>query len=297
MSLKSQVFSIQSHGPRKTKQLFCPPVEPASEYECVPYFYVEARIDFADVRTGHHVTRGYNDLLEMGCLDDDLLWTRDMVLPVDPALLQASKPEGAKVGELPGFVNDETFTRLETQYIQYLLRHAEARVLRNFDLNLYSQPGEGREEFQKRCMEVLNESFRSELDGMREVANRRLERIEQKYLKYDRPGEFQSDRRMTQARSGFHETSEAVAELFLGAELTMEDADSIELHVPDPLSPDLEQAAEALKAGVRRDIQRLMRSYQERVRNIDEYIIHPGLKDLHLVRTCIVWMPAEGRRA
>jgi hypothetical protein len=296
MSLKSQAISSQLHGPRKTKHLFCPPVESAAEYDCVPYFYVEARIDFADVRTGHHVTREYNDLMKMGCIDDDLLWTRDMVLPVDPSLLQASKPEGAKLGELPGFVNDEAFARLETQYIQYLLRHAEARVFRNFALNSYSLPGEGREEFQKRCMEILNESFRSELEGLREVANRRLEHLEQKHLKAGRPGEFESDRRMTQARSRFHETAETVAEMFLAAELSLEDVGNIKLHVPDPLHPDLEEALEALKAGVRRDICRLMRSYQERVGKIDEYIVHPGLKDLHLVRTCIVWLPAEGWR-
>jgi hypothetical protein len=29
------------------------------------------------------------------------------------------------------------------------------------------------------------------------------------------------------------------------------------------------------------------------VTNIDEYIIHPNPRDLHLVRTCILWMPAE----
>ena len=49
---------------------------------------------------------------------------------------------------------------------------------------------------------------------------------------------------------------------------------------------------DAILADVRRDIGRLLNSYQEKVRNIDEYIIHPGLKDLHLVRRCILWMPA-----
>ena len=48
----------------------------------------------------------------------------------------------------------------------------------------------------------------------------------------------------------------------------------------DSTRPDLEQALESLEIDARLDIRRLLNSYQDRVRNIDEYIIHPGLKDL-----------------
>jgi hypothetical protein len=65
----------------------------------------------------------------------------------------------------------------------------------------------------------------------------------------------------------------------------------------DPTRPDLEQSLESLEIDARLDIRRLLNSYQDKVRNIDEYIIHPGLKDLHLVRTCIAWMPAKAREA
>jgi hypothetical protein len=297
MSLKPQELSGQSGAGRRARHLFYRRDSGAGEYTCVPYFYVEARIDFADVRTGHHVTCEFNDLMEIDSLDDEFLWTPDMVHAVDPARLQTSRPEGADLGALPDSVTEDTFDRLETHYIRYLLRHAETRILRNFALNLYSLPGESREEFHKRCMEILNESFRGELDELREVANRRLERIERKYLRYDRPGEFESERRMTQARSRYHATAEAVAELFLTTELSMHDGGNVGLHIPNPHRPDLEEALETLEVDVRRDIQRLLRSYQERVSNTDEYIIHPGLKDLHLVRTGIVWMPPQVQRA
>ena len=32
--------------------------------------------------------------------------------------------------------------------------------------------------------------------------------------------------------------------------------------------------------------------YREKARSVDEYILHPNLKDIHLVRSCILWMPA-----
>jgi hypothetical protein len=60
---------------------------------------------------------------------------------------------------------------------------------------------------------------------------------------------------------------------------------------PDPARSDLEQCLETLEVDVRQEIRRLLNSYQEKVLNVDEYIIHPNLRDLHLVRACILWIP------
>jgi hypothetical protein len=216
-----------------------------------------------------------------------------MVWSIDPSALQTVKPDWITLGAFPDYVNEETLAHIETLYLRYLLRHADARVLRNFALSVYSQPGESRQDFFARCVELLGEPFRSELEELREVVNRRLERMEQKYLCADRPGEFESDRRITQARSRFFAMAEGIAQLFLGAALTMEAGDGADRRFPDPTRPDLEQSLEALEIDARQDIRRLLGRYQERAGNIDEYIIHPGLRDLHLVRTCILWMPAK----
>lgn len=297
MSLNPQVFAAQPDHPGKIKHLFLRPASASAEQDYAPCFYVEARIDYADVRSGYHMTCGLNNILDVRPFEEDLLWTRDMVRNVDPAALLTSKPEQARLRSLPEFVAEEVLPRIETQYFSFLLRHAGVRVFRNFALNIYSHPGETRDEFEVRCLDVFSESFRGELDSFREVVNRRLERIETKYFGRGRTMEFESDRRMTQARSRFHAVAEGVAELFLQTELTSATADAEGSRYPDPTRPDLEQALEALEADVRRDIRRLLDSYQERVRNIDEYIIHPGLKDLHLVRTCILWMPVEALKS
>ncbi len=293
MSLNSQVFAARPDHSGKVKQLFLRPTSSTAEQEYVPCFYVEARIDFADIRSGYHMTCGLNNILDIHPFEEDLLWTRDMVRRVDPTSLQTSKPEKAKLRQLPEFVTEEHVSRIETQYLSFLLHYSEARVFRNFVLNIYSHPGETREDFQIRCLDVFNESFRGELETLREVVNRRFERIEQKYIGRDRAGEFESDRRMTQAKSRFHAVAERIAELFLQTGLTMETADAVGLQYPDSSRPDFEQSLNMLEADVRRDVWRLLNSYQDKVRNIDEYIIHPGIRDLHLVRTCILWMPVE----
>jgi hypothetical protein len=294
MSLNSQVFPAHVEHSGRIKHLALKPAssDPVLEYQ--PCFYVEARIDFSDIRSGYHLTCGMNSVLDMVPLDGDLLWTRDMVGTVNPDALQTGMPEGARLRNLPDFVTEDVLSRIETRYLSFLLRHAEARVFRNFDLNIYSQPGETRGDFQTRCLEVFNESFRADLDAMREVINRRLERIEQKYLGQDAQGEFESERRMAQARSRLHAVAERIAELFLQTELTLEGEPAALAH-PTLSSPDLEQRLETVETNVRREIRRLLNCYREKVLNIDEYIIHPDVKDLHLVRSCILWMPVEAQ--
>ncbi len=292
MSLKSQTFAAQPEQSRGIKLLYFCPDSWAPEQPWAPYFYLEARIDYADVRSGYHMTCGLNHVLDLQPFDEDLPLTRDMVRTVDPAAIRTTKPEGATLLSLPVYITEDLVHRLETQYLSFLLRHAEVRVFRNFALNIYSYPGETCNEFQVRCLDVFKESFRGELEPLREVVNRRFERIEQKYISRTRTGEFESDRRVASARSTLHAVAENIAELFLRTELTLESADVTAMRYTDPSRPDVEQSLEILETDVRRDVGRLLNSYQEKVRNIDEYIIHPGLKDLHLVRKCILWMPA-----
>ncbi len=291
MSLNSKVFPAPADNPGKIKHLFLRPESPAQELDYEPFFYVEARIDFSDVRSGYHATLGMNSVLDMIPLDAEIVWTRDMVRPVDAGAIQTTRPEAARLRTLPPFVTAENLSQVETQYLAYLMRNAEVRVFRNFALDSYSFPGESRDDFQARCLDMLHEPFRHDLDAMREVVNRRLARIEEKYLISVRSGEFESDRRTTQGRSRLHAVAEGIADLFLSTELTLGDSD-LEPRHPDPRLPDLEQRLQTLEADVFLEIQRLLNSYQEKIRNIDEYVIHPNHRDLHLVRTCILWMPA-----
>jgi hypothetical protein len=290
MSLSAKVFPSQSERAGKFKHLYYRPTS-SQPQDYSPCLYLEARIDYADVRSGYQWTSGISDVLDLFPLEGDLLWTSDMVRTVDPAALQATRPEGIQLGGIPEFVSEDYLSRAEAQYLSYLLRRAGALVYRNFALNIYSNPGESRTDFLSRCLDACQESFRLDLETLREVVNRRLERIENKFIVGGRPGDFESDRGGIQARNKLHAVAERIAELFLRTELVLGgEAD------PPQFSgqslPDLEDRLASLETDVSREIQRLRNSYLERVHNIDEYIIHPNLKDLHLVRTCILWMPA-----
>jgi hypothetical protein len=291
MSLNSRAFPAEPAHPGKIKHLFLR-ASSTGPQEYTPRFYVEAKIDFADVRSGYHMTCGINNVLELLPFEGDSLWTRDMVRSVDPAAVQTSRPKGAKLCRLPDFVTEDLLSRVETQYLSFLLRHTEVRIFRNFALNIYSNPGETRDDFLARCVDGFKESFRRELEAFRDAVNRRLERIETKYVMEGRPGEFESDRVSAQARNKLHDVAEGIAQLFLRTVLTLDARIEVPRY-PDPALPDLDQGLETLEVDVRQEIRRRLHSYQEKVLNVDEYIIHPNLRDLHLVRACILWIPEE----
>lgn len=292
MSLDNQVFSAQQDQPGKIKELFFVPSGPDAAQEYAPFLYVEAKIDFSDVRSGYHATSSVNNVLEMIPLDGDMLWTRDMVRPIDPSALQANRPVTGRLRRLPPYIDVSYMSRVQSCYLSYLMRETAVLVYRNFALSLYSLPGESRDDFQVRCMEMLNDPFRKELDGLHEVVSRRLERIEERYVAQVRRGDFEADRRVTLTKSTLHAARERMAELFLRTSLTLQEWEEVPAGAGSAL-PDLEQQIGTVEFDAGRAIQRLMRSYQEQVRNIDECMIHPNLRDLHLVRICILWMPGE----
>lgn len=290
MSLNDQVFPSQSERAGKFKQLYFRSIS-SQPRDYSPCLYFEARIDYADVRSGYQWTSGISDVLDLFPLQGDLLWTSDMVRTVDPAALQVARPEGVRLGGIPEFVGEDYLSRAEAQYISYLLRHAKALVYRNFALDIYSNPGESRADFLSRCLDACHESFRQDLEMLREVVNRRLERIENTFIARDLPEDFEFDRGGIQAKNKLHAVAERIAELFLSTGLVLGGEADLPQYSDQSL-PDLEDRLVSLETDVSREIQRLRNSYLEKVRNIDEYIIHPNLKDLHLVRTCILWLPA-----
>ena len=100
---------------------------------------------------------------------------------------------------LPSHVDAIYLQCIEGQFLRYLLRHFEVRVFRNPYLRLYSLPGESKDDFTARCLEMLARSFRSELDGIRELCDRKLERVKLKYLK---PGSDRGFAEETDLRGG-----------------------------------------------------------------------------------------------
>ncbi len=262
---------------------------PDRAVEYVPHFYVEAKVDFNDVRTGFRQTVDLSKALEIYSDSADLLWADDMIQDIDPRNLQALAPDSEYPGKLPGFVDAGFIARMETQFIQYLLRCFEVRIYRNFALNIYSHPGEPPQDFIRRCREMLDGPMRRELDALQEVFNRRLSQIAQKYVRDGNSGDMEEAKAYSQNRDIFLFSSERIAGHFMRAG---NESPGIAGSLPQaPGRQELEERLFSLELEAIWTISRLRDSYADKAGSLDEYVIHPNLKDIHFVRSSILWMP------
>ncbi len=290
MSL-SQITSSPNPAPASPIRHFhLKPEQGAAINGFTPFFYLEAKIDLADVRSGFRESLSVSRALEMIQFEGDALWTEDMVREIDPASVESGLPVTEKLPPLPDHVDASYLRRLENQFLRYLLRHFEVRILRNPYLRVYSLPEESKNDFTVRCLEMLARPFRAELDTIRELCDRKLERIKLKYLKPDSERGFAEERASAEARNRIHEMAERVEELFVTAELTAEPSGD------DPrfswtADGTLEQRLATLESEARDAIRRLAIEYREMAGNLDEYLVRPSLKDIGLGGAAILWIP------
>jgi hypothetical protein len=290
MSL-TQNISVPKPGPVSPIRHFHLKAAPGAATEgFVPFFYLEAKIDLADVRSGVRESLSVSRALEVVQLEGDALWTEDMVRTIDPASLEVGLPISPAPQPLPSHLDAAHLQRVESQFLRYLLRHFEVRVFRNPYLRLYSLPGESRDDFTVRCVEMLARPFRAELDGIRELCDRKLERVKLKHLKTGGGGGFAEESASAEARNRIHEMAERVEELFVRAELTAEPS-SGDLMFSGAADGTLEQRLASIEAEARDAIRRLAIEYTEMAGNLDEYLVRPSLKDIRLGRASILWMP------
>jgi hypothetical protein len=290
MSLKSE-----QHLPQPTDALRSLYLEPEdlghSEKEYFPYFYAEVRVDFNDVRTGLRETVSLSKALEIYSNDAELLWVEDMMRDVDLQKATNSLPDAIFLSPLPGFVDASFLSRMETKFIQYLLRSFAAKVYRNYALNIYSFAGETRNDFTRRCLELLEGPRRKELDLLHDVYKRRLEQTKEKYLLIDEPLALELAKTESQNKRIFFEYSERIDEHFLRGE-AQPDSDSETVGISSS-TQDLEERLMSLELESQLEIQKLHDSFREKAYAVDEYKLHPNPKDIHFVRSGVLWMPKK----
>jgi len=276
----------------KIKHLYLRQPCPGSGTVFLPHFYVEVRIDFNDIRSGFRDTVHLNRALRLNSDNSEALWAGDEMWEVDPKKLTAVKPESARVASLPEFVDADFIARMESSFLRYLLRSFSVKAYRNFILDIYSHPGESRDDFIRRCQELLSGPMRRELDSLHEVFMRRLQQIGQKYLPVDDDGPLDAAKTVSQFRNAYYSSSERIASFFLQS--GCDENDNTMLFCDPPAeNEELQERLSSLEWEAKRAIAEVKQSYEDKARSVDEYLIHPNLKDIHFVRTCILWMPAQ----
>jgi hypothetical protein len=290
MSANLQKYQLQQ-GDRVKSMFLQSELSDESGVQYLPHFYAEVRIDFNDVRTGFRETVSLSKALEIYSGDADLLWADDMIRDINPQKTRTVIPESAHLVELPDYVNASFMSRMEGKFTEYLLRCFEERIYKNFALNIYSFSGESLADFTRRCMELFDGPMRQELEYLNEVFKRKLERIKTRYLTTEETGAFERAREESQKRNDFSSYSDRIASLFVQGEFRNKPC----FGPPRPGKgmQEFDERLLSLELEAQQAIIKIWESYEEKARAIDEYILHPNVRDIHFVRSCILWIPSQ----
>jgi len=258
--------------------------------EYIPRLYLQAKIDFSDVRTGFRETFSVHRTVAMPSKKLEPVWDDDAVLDINPEKLGTNAPERISFASVPEYLDAQFISWVETQFIQYLFRHFSIKVHRNYNLDVYSFSGESRNDFIIRCLDLSKGSMHREFDSLHGVFIRKLERLRQKYLGVvEDSEELEGHNVDSKNRELFNWITERISALFLRTEFSIQRVSRPSGNVSQ--MHELEERLQSLHFDAQEVVTKILDSYEEKVKYVDEYILHPTMKDIHFVSSCILWMP------
>jgi quinol monooxygenase YgiN len=118
-----------------------------------------------------------------------------------------------------------------------------------------------------------------------------LEQIRQKYLNGNSSDNIDLAKVESHDRNTFLRYSDRIADLFL------QPASALDALPRQPALlenyRDMEAYLASLKLEAQQAIEQILELYEQKARSVDEYILHPNLKDIHFERCCILWIPLK----
>ena len=267
----------------------------ADTIEYIPFVYMETHIDFNDARTGYKTVENLAQALKIYSDHASLSWTEEMIMNVDINRINEGLPAGARLQPLPEFVDGNFIGGVETSYAEYLTRAWTAYLYRNVELNVYSGAGESRREFTLRCRELFQERMREELNQLDILFTRRREQLKEKYLGLahkdnDDTSDLGIPLSRTSDRDIYAHYTERIAALFAN-----EDHPSLRSTGLLAKNSELEERLILLETEVSETIEKLREEYEAKVSLMDEYTLHPNIKNIRCERSCIIWIPGKAK--
>ena len=263
------------------------------ETEYFPCVYIEADIDFNDVRTGYKSDVKLARALKIYENQEVSGWSEEFVHDENIDTIKAFPPRAARFCPAPEFMNAEFIDSVKKLFLEYLTRTWKTILYHNSELNIYSGAGESRNEFFVRCREQFLCQMREELNQLRVLFNRMQEQLKEKYLGIGEEAELPEQASpvpKTSDRNIYSRYTERIAALFLNA-LPVADAEAAAARMDK--KSELEERLIALMAEARLKIALLREKYEKKAEFIDEYILRSNLNNIRCKRCCILWMPRK----
>jgi len=274
--------------------LYLPPKAPGkTAVTYFPFVYIEASIDFNDIRTGYKGAEKLARALKFYQKHAVPGWAEEIIYDADIDRIQETAPRSARLRPLPEFVDVEFIENVKKRYVEYLTRTWKKLFYRNSELNIYSGANETMEDFLARCREQFLYQMSEALNQLRIIFNRMQEQLKEKYLGIEEAELTDSEplKPETSDRDIYSRYAERIAELFLNASSSAVDAEACVPRMEK--NSELEERLIALASEARQKITLLRELYEKKAELIDEYILRPNLKNIQCGRSGILWAPMK----
>ena len=280
------------------ESLYLPPEvssDKRSTIDYSPYVYIEASIDFNDIKTGYRGAIKLARALKIYEHHAEPGWSEEINQDANIEKIRGTQPREARLCPTPEFMDAEFIDIVKKRYIDYIVRTWKKILYCNSGLNIYSVEGESMDEFIARCREQFLPRMGEALNQLRVIFNRMQEQLKEKYLgicETELP-ESAPLAPETNDRDIYSRYAERIAALFLNAASSAGDAGDDAPRMDK--NSELEERFIALMAKARRKIALLRESYEKKTELIDEYVLRPNLKNVRCERSGILWMPRNAR--
>lgn len=253
-----------------------------------PWLVFDVRFDIRDVRSSTSETLERNFQAEMIPMDDDLIWTPDMVVEHSPSfLVKNAKPIAPPQGFDPESIHD----RAESKFLEYLLRHHRIVIQRNTSYDLYAGASEPREEFLSRCRERALQEMAQEMQAVSDRYLRRLLQVEdgakRALQELQADGDVPSPQQL-EMTTVFLKLRDEISAIGLQVGLTGRESQPLSFEaIPDALGS--REKLKTLRKELQRDVAQVTQTYRQRVDAIEPFPLSLTLHQIDIVGTAILW--------
>ncbi len=229
-------------------------------------------------------------------------WEEVLAERVEPASLDRAPAPEAQFANIEAPLNDAKILKeLEKDFLDYIYYSAGLRLPSNPALNLVAQPDMTEGEFRNQCAEAAQEGREDEEDKLRDKYEKKIKSIKGKLAREER--ELAEDQAEAQARKieSYVGTAETLAG-FLGFGRKRSISATMSKHrMTKRAEADIEESEEEIETFKRdlveieeelvQELEEIKERWGDAAAEIEETVITPYKKDIHLELFGVAWMP------
>jgi hypothetical protein len=269
--------------------------------------YEPVLIGLAEVRFAHTKSRQTHAedvayLVQVGEEGHGVNWTEGKV-HLEARDLASRGERDAFFANLPSDLGASTrHTALKKDFADYLYYNSSITLLYNPHVDLYSEPGESKSAFQRRCRKAAEDAHDEEAKKLKAKYEREMDRIEDRLQREERELEQDKIEHDARKQEEFLSGVESVIGLFTGRRsssrlstasrrhrLTRQAKADIE--ESEEVIEDLEDQTDELEEQAKIELEELAAKWRELIEEIEEIEVRPRRADVRLELFALGWLP------